>query len=230
MHHHRYGLRVKCSDLVVLFNNIFYLGICSVLDNQSIPWLHKYSNVISRLMKDFLKDYGTLIGPSLAFMLGILAIYIKYLVDHKIEKTKSKRKLDALIKLIIESKPPPKFYPEVSKEGFIHTDQARNLTNISIFLRKITLVLVVIEKIENDVLINCSIPKIQQFNYIKFITSYLHENLLEIQDKKVEHDYLDFKFSFTKINISEFQLVHQDYERLLQACTEPAKNFNYITS
>ena len=180
-------------------------------------------------MKDFIKDYGAAIGPTLAFLLGILAIYIKAVIDRSIEKRKTQNKLSNLISLIIDSKPPPKYYPQVSADGFIHADQARNLTNISIFAKKLNAILIFIEKIEDDVVANCNNQKIQQFHHIKFISSYLNENLKELQDKKEEHEYANFKFSFSKIKPEEFNNIHNGYERLVSVCKDPGKHFNYIT-
>ncbi|MFZ1528659.1 MAG: hypothetical protein WAT19_07910, partial [Ferruginibacter sp.] len=83
-------------------------------------------------LKNILKDYGTLIGPMIVFILGIIAIYIKYYTDRQLESWKARKKMKKLKQLIFESKPPAKHYPRRSAgDGFIHADQARNLTNLS---------------------------------------------------------------------------------------------------
>jgi len=77
-------------------------------------------------MAEILKNYGALIGPLLAFALGVIAIYIKFYVDREVESWKRRKKLFKLFQLIRESRPPGHFYPKVSETGFIHADQARN--------------------------------------------------------------------------------------------------------
>ncbi|QNF33653.1 hypothetical protein HUW51_13315 [Adhaeribacter swui] len=180
-------------------------------------------------MKEFFKDYGSAIGPCIAFLLGIIAIYLKAVVDRSIEERKTNKKLSNLISLIKNSTPPPKYYPKISEDGFLHADQARNLTNFSIFAKRLNAIIMFIDKIEDDVIANCSNSKIQQFHHIKFIASYLNENVKEIQDKKEDHNYENFKFSFSKISRDQYYATHTDYERLVDICQNPEKHFNYIT-
>jgi hypothetical protein len=89
-------------------------------------------------MKDFLKDYGTLIGPVFAFTLGVFAIYIKFYADRQLDNWRSRKKLGKLILLIRNSDPPAKYYPHPHSEpGDIpHADQVRNIQNMSIFIRE----------------------------------------------------------------------------------------------
>src|SRR5260221_12863163 len=110
-------------------------------------------------MKEFLKNYGTLIGPLLAFTLGAIALYIKFYIDRQVESWRSKKKMKKLIQLILASKPPLKYYPNKAKDGLFHADEARNLTNLSIFYKRLEVVLAYIETIENDILTNCSVAE-----------------------------------------------------------------------
>jgi len=168
-------------------------------------------------MKEFLKDYGTLIGPTLAFGLGVLAIFIKFWSDRQLESWKSKKKMKKLIKLILESKPPKKYYPLKSKDGFLHADQARNLTNLSIFYKRIEIVKSFIDSIEEDILTNCNVSKIQQFQDLKFIASYLFRD--------IEKHRNDNKHDFSQ---SDFCNINDSYERLTTVCSKPETIFNYI--
>lgn len=168
-------------------------------------------------MKEFLKDYGTLIGPTFAFGLGVLAIYIKFWSDRQLESWKSKKKMKKLIELILDSKPPKKYYPLKSKDGLLHADQARNLTNLSIFYKRIEIVKSFIDSIEKDILTNCSVSKIQQFQDLKFITSYLFRD--------IEKHRNDNKHDFSH---SDFYNINDSYNRLIIVCSKPEKIFNYI--
>ncbi len=164
-------------------------------------------------MKTFLKDYGTLIGPSFAFILGVTAIYIKFYTDRQIESWRSGKKLKKLIELIKKSQPPLKYYSKKSSDGLLHADQARNLTNLSIFQKRITVIKSFIETVENNILTDCSVLEIQQFQDLKFIISYIMR---------------DIESSKNSISSSDFNNIQKSYERLLVICNSPGKEFNYI--
>ncbi len=44
-------------------------------------------------MKDFIKDYGAVFVPTMAFGLGVFAIYIKFFIDKNLEARRSNKKL-----------------------------------------------------------------------------------------------------------------------------------------
>ena len=60
-------------------------------------------------MKEFLKDYGTLIGPLFAFALGSVAIMIKFYLDRKLDYWTTNKKIKKLVSLIKYVKPPAKY-------------------------------------------------------------------------------------------------------------------------
>ncbi|WP_313579562.1 hypothetical protein [Chishuiella sp.] len=167
-------------------------------------------------MREILKNYGALIGPFLAFTLGILAIYIKWNVDKQIDKSKSKAKLKKLIKIIKETKP-PKTYFENKSENFIHADEARNLTNLSIYKLKFNMIIAFVNTIENEVLANCDNGQIKQFYELKFISEY---SLEEINNSR-------HSFKRGKFEKHDFYKIMDNYERLINACENPGSDFIY---
>ncbi|WP_291149274.1 hypothetical protein [Flavobacterium sp. UBA7680] len=178
-------------------------------------------------MKDFLKDYGTLIGPLIAFTLGVIALYIKFYIDRQVENWKSKKKMAKLIKIIQSSKPPLKYYPLKSKDRFFHADQARNLTNVSIFYKRLEVILAFMGTVENDILTNCSVIEIQQFHDLKFIVTHLATDVNKAKNKRLivsKEEILD-REDFNEI---DFLRIHDSYNRLIIVSKNPDKEFKYI--
>lgn len=175
-------------------------------------------------MKEILKDYGAFIGPFLAFTLGIFAIYIKSEIDKKIDKSKSESKLKKLIKLIQETKPPQKYF-EKKSENFIHADEARNLTNLSIYKSKFDVILALINSIENDILTNCSTEQIKQFYELKFISEYSIKDIDNSRNSFIhdDKDLLNSKFE----EYNHYKIL-DNHKRLLNVCENSAPDFKYI--
>lgn len=88
-------------------------------------------------MKQIFIDYGSAIGPFLAFVLGIAALYVNYKVDYYQKKKNYKLEFNKLVEFIRITFPPKKFHPNKSKNGLMHADQARNFTNIARFYSKL---------------------------------------------------------------------------------------------
>ena len=177
-------------------------------------------------MKNVLKDYGSLIGPALAFILGVMAIYIKFYTDRQLENWKSRKKLKKLFKLIKESKPPLKYYPNKSS-NFIHADQARNLTNHSIFYKKIKVINYYINNIEEDILTNGSLIEIQQFTDLQFVISYMNRDIETFRNGSKQKDE---NLNFKDLDKSDFLKIMNDYDRLVTIIENPGKEFKYIES
>jgi hypothetical protein len=176
-------------------------------------------------MKEILKDYGALIGPIFAFTLGVIAIYIKFYTDRQTESWKSRKKKRKLIQLILDSKPPSKYYPQKSDLGMIHADQARNSTNLSIFYKKLEVINAYITTVENDILTNCSVKDIQQFHDLKFIMSYLTRDVETYRSMRTDKNNL---VKLPEYNDSDFRNLTESYERLITVCNNPASEFHYI--
>ncbi|WP_421978906.1 hypothetical protein [Roseivirga seohaensis] len=171
-------------------------------------------------MKEFLKDYGTLIGPTLAFSLGVIALLIKFHFDKQFDKWKANRQVKKLFELIKESQPPNKYFPKKSDDNFLHADEARNLTNLSIFLKKMEVIESFILKIEGAVLANCSNLKIQQVTDLKFISKYSIKYLNDIKKNKNEPN--------RKMDELDYNVVIEGYKRMINVCENPGKEFKYI--
>ena len=176
------------------------------------------------MTKEFLKDYGTLVGPAIAFGLGVLAVFIKFYLDRWLDKWKTEKRIKKLIGLIKNSPPPKTYFPNKSAYGFISANEARNLLNITIFLKKIEVIESFIEKIEESVLTNSSNIRIQQITDLKFIVRYYKKDLAELKNyrksEKVEKfDEFDFR-----------EKVVGPYKRMLTICDTPNKEFKYIES
>jgi hypothetical protein len=89
-------------------------------------------------MKKFFKDYGPAVGPGLAFLLGIIALFIQHTVSIHLEKERALTRFHQLIRLINESPPPKKFWESKAPPGgMISADQARNRTNLARFYNRL---------------------------------------------------------------------------------------------
>jgi hypothetical protein len=176
------------------------------------------------MIKGILKDYGALIGPSVAFLFGVLAVCIKYLIDRRMDVWQANKKFRRLIIIIHKSAPPKKYYPGGSKNDF-HADQARNLTNLSIFKTRLNVLEMYIEKIENEVLLNCNIQQVQQFNQVRFIVSYLIKNVESYRN--VKKDDKSNRLSMPYLEPQEFQKLTEDYDRIIRVCGNPNVEFQY---
>lgn len=67
-------------------------------------------------MVEIFKSYGAAIGPTLAFILGILALFVKYRLDEFFAKKNLNRELDKLYSLLRNAEPPPEYFPKKSRE------------------------------------------------------------------------------------------------------------------
>lgn len=117
----------------------------------------------------FFKEYGAALGSALAFLLGIVALYIKYHFDKFSSKWNAQRSFKMLKTLIINSPPPPCFYPNKSEEGFIHADRARNGSNSSRFYGRLLAIGSVISTIEKDIVSYGELKDVGQFDVVQLI-------------------------------------------------------------
>lgn len=173
-------------------------------------------------MKDFLKDYGTLIGPVFAFILGVLAIYLKFYTDRQLAKWRSKRKMKKLIQLIFDCRPPigalPVFHPGVKADL---SNVIKNARNYSIFKKRLKVVTGYIDSSENDILTDGTVTNIQYFHEIKVKWSFL---LKRINEKE------ELKFSIEDKSDSRenhFNNIIKSYEDLIIFCKNPKHVFEY---
>ena len=117
---------------------------------------------------DFVKDYGPAIGPTLAFLLGVFALFIKYKVDQFTASRSLKKRLIHLQKMVISCAPPVIFHPKISETGFIHADEARNLSNIVRFYSKLLALNSAFDSVEKAVIEHGNAEQILMFHNSKW--------------------------------------------------------------
>lgn len=102
-------------------------------------------------VREIIKDYGAAIGPTLAFILGFLALYGKYWFDQISSRWTVSRRIGHLQKLVARVVPPPDYFPRSSESGLLHADEARNLTNLSRFYSNLLLLKPVVEAVSKSI-------------------------------------------------------------------------------
>lgn len=102
-------------------------------------------------MAEFLKDYGPAIGPTLAFVLGMLALYGKYRFDQISAGWTVARRIENLRSLVGKVAPPPEYFPQSAIGGLLHADEARNLTNLARFYARLLALKPVVEAVGKSV-------------------------------------------------------------------------------
>ena len=166
-------------------------------------------------MREFFKNYGSAIGPALAFLLGILAFYIHHTVNTNFERAQTLNKIEQLKQLINESPPPTKYHPRRSESGFMHADEARNLTNISRFYNRLLASKVLINNVEENIFNHGGIEEIRMFNNIKWWHDFLLRDVEKIRNSS-EYD------------IDSYHGLVDVYKNMKEATENPDQMFNYI--
>lgn len=118
-------------------------------------------------MTDLLKDYGPAIGPALAFLLGMLALYAKYKFDQVSARWTVTHRIDHLQKLVGKVTPPPEYFPKFSENG-LHADEARNLTNMARFYAHLLALKPVVEAVGTSVAESGSETQVLRFHSAKW--------------------------------------------------------------
>ncbi len=165
-------------------------------------------------MEEIFKVYGSAIGPTIAFCFGIFAVYIKYKVDSFLDKRRTQRDLIKLKELIEQSGPPKTFHPNVSNEGLMHADEARNVSNLARFYNRLLGVAPLIKHLEENVYNHCSLDEIRLFNNINWWFSILLKDVEETRKKG-------------KLSKSDFLAITMTYESLADTLKDPQHMFEY---
>lgn len=119
-------------------------------------------------MSDVLKDYGSAIGPTLAFILGMLALYGKYRFDQVSAGWTVGRRIDHLRNLVGKVAPPPEYFPQSAGDGLLHADEARNLTNLARFYAHLLALKPVVEAVGKSVVDSGSEDQVIRFHSAKW--------------------------------------------------------------
>jgi len=107
-------------------------------------------------MAQMIKDYGSLISPTLAFILGIIAVLIKIKLDNGVQKKHTakyfNKSIDMLSKIELpefEENPIP--LNERNDGGIFHASMARKLTDLSRMRFSLSSVYKYLQNLESDV-------------------------------------------------------------------------------
>jgi hypothetical protein len=100
-------------------------------------------------MRDFLKDYGAAIGPGLAFLLGLLTLFVKYGIDRCLGRRNTRRRLRDILEMM-RGLPPPPFQGPIDALSNV-TFMLPNATNMLAFYDQLAAVESAMGAIDNAV-------------------------------------------------------------------------------
>lgn len=155
----------------------------------------------------------------IGFILGVISIYIKHLIDKKIEISKTKEKLNQLILLVNDSPPPEwiKTYTEPKLE-IVYAALNQNGGNMAKFKSRIQAIDAYATEISKSIYTNLKTVDIIKYNGIKF---WLESILRRINEDEERFKSLDFSSSK---KLSSFR----DYEKLSPEKLEEVKKITAI--
>ncbi len=157
-------------------------------------------------MKNFLKDYGAAVGPALAFLFGLIALFGKYEVDQLTASWTIERRFNNLKALVAQSAPASTFFPSRSTGGMLHADEARNLTNLARFYARLLALKPQFESMQNSLADARSTDTITQFHNMKWWFEILLKTTEEWRSTK------GFRMSE-----ADFDNIQRDWKNLLDA-------------
>jgi hypothetical protein len=167
-------------------------------------------------MDDIFKDYGSAIGPTLAFCLGVLALFIKNTVDRYLEKRKVRSELKKLSDLIRASAPPKTFHPKKHDDAPT-PDVLRNKYNIITLHNRLIGITPMIEHLDKFIYKHGTLNNIRLFNNLKFRFEIMLRHVEEVREKKLG--------SITSLDI---KTANENHQNLLETFDDPNKLFNYF--
>ena len=134
-------------------------------------------------MKETLQAYGPLIGPFLAFMLGVLALYLKHAIDERLARRVIDRQLELLKELVTSAE-----LPVLKDHG---TDKGAMLVStiqVARFYFRLVPLGAAIEGIERDIYKSSSFLQVRRFALVK---RWFHTLLREVEDAREQSQYDD---------------------------------------
>src|SRR5215213_9501824 len=156
-------------------------------------------------MKEVFEIYGPAIGPTVAFLLGILALFVKFRVDNYLDKTKRLEKSEQL-KQLIRAAPPPSFYHPVTPDdsfmpitvdkALLEEYQRRNITNAGRLYNRLLTTKVLIENMTEQINHHGEESEIRQFNNIKWRHDFLVKEVEELTENGKAMDELQEILAF----------------------------------
>lgn len=120
------------------------------------------------MISQFVKDYGSIISPTIAFILGIAAVLIKYGIDNIVQKRRTKKSFMKAKEMLSKIQLPdycegPK---KKSPHELIHATMARNLTNISRLYFSLSATYKYMQSLEKDINQSKNLLIINQYFYL----------------------------------------------------------------
>lgn len=120
------------------------------------------------MISQFIKDYGSIISPTIAFILGIVAVLIKYGIDNIVQKRRTKKSFIKAKKMLAKIHLPD--YCEgpnkKSPHEFMHATMARNLSNISRLYFSLSATYKYLQSLEKDINQSKNLLIINQYFYL----------------------------------------------------------------
>jgi hypothetical protein len=133
------------------------------------------------MMKEFLKDYGALIGPFLAFFLSFIALIFKYKIDVWVNKKVLENRFLNLKKLIMESNPDKVFVYHSNKPSKKY--QANNKTNFPLYFARMKIINAYTEELKKSIDSSGNPETIIKFYEIYFRFKEAFEEISEWKEK-----------------------------------------------
>lgn len=118
-------------------------------------------------MERLFAKYGTAIGPTVAFILGVVALFIKNGLEDRFKRVQITKRFEEPKRLIERCSPPRTFHPREAPNG-LHADKARNIANLARFYNRIIAKRTLIEVLEKNIYEYADLTSIRQFNNIRW--------------------------------------------------------------
>lgn len=103
-------------------------------------------------MNQIIRDYGTIISPTVAFLLGIVTLQIKNWIDNKVQRRRTDESFEKAKEMLSRIQL-PEYSKGASKSRIVgfNAAQARNLTNISRMYFLLSATYKYLLSLENDI-------------------------------------------------------------------------------
>lgn len=166
-------------------------------------------------LKSLIKDYGSAIGPILAFVFGIITLMIKYKLDKLLERRKIFKSFKILKEFIIDN-PPPEYLPVGEVESILGGEASvDNLANILRYHNRLISVDEIIKVIDKDLINTLDLTSIRQYHNIKF-----HFNvIIDTINKAIE------KQEFVGSEV--FVVIHNFHKAIVKVIDSNEEYFKY---
>lgn len=100
-------------------------------------------------MEEFIKAYGSVLSPTIAFVLGIAAVYLKIGIERKMDKKRAYTSFGTLIAMLSKVTLPP--YSQPITKGHPDAGTLRNITHLSRLYFGLSSINAYLEKITTEI-------------------------------------------------------------------------------